>query len=251
MASPVQWTWVWVCSWSWWWTGKPGMLQSMGWQRVRHDRVTELNWSGAGAWSQNYLAWIFRGENEEHNKLVTEGGLLLFNILTEKKRQDLPGRTGVRTGDEVADVSSCMTGLRWPPVLCLYDWPGATAACFLEWAEWLQIGGSDSKNLLAIQERRVQSSGWEDPLEKEVATHYGILAWEAHGQRSLVGYSSRGRKESDTTKYLTLSHSLNSANAVIIHINKSRLKVIPMILLRTWSHVKGEGYHSTPRVMNT
>ena len=48
-----------------------------------------------------------------------------------------------------------------------------------------------------------------------------------------MGYSSRGRKESDTTKYLTLSHSLNSANAVIIHINKSRLKVIPMILLRT------------------
>ena len=28
---------------SWWWTGKPGMLQSMGSQRVRHDWVTELN----------------------------------------------------------------------------------------------------------------------------------------------------------------------------------------------------------------
>ena len=31
MASPTQWTWVWVSSWSWWWTGKPGVLQSMGW----------------------------------------------------------------------------------------------------------------------------------------------------------------------------------------------------------------------------
>ena len=30
---------------SWWWTGKPGMLQSMGSQRVRHDWVTELNWT--------------------------------------------------------------------------------------------------------------------------------------------------------------------------------------------------------------
>ena len=30
--------------WEWWWTGKPGMLQSMGSQRVRHDWVTELNW---------------------------------------------------------------------------------------------------------------------------------------------------------------------------------------------------------------
>ena len=30
---------------SWWWTGKPGMLQSMGSQRVRHDWATELNWT--------------------------------------------------------------------------------------------------------------------------------------------------------------------------------------------------------------
>jgi len=44
MASPTQWTRVWVNSGSWWWTGRPGMLQSMGSQRVRHDWVTELNW---------------------------------------------------------------------------------------------------------------------------------------------------------------------------------------------------------------
>ena len=31
--------------WSWWWTGKPGMLQSMGSQRVRHDWATQLNWT--------------------------------------------------------------------------------------------------------------------------------------------------------------------------------------------------------------
>ena len=41
MASPTQWTWVWVNSRSWWWTGRPGVLQSMGSQRVRHDWVTE------------------------------------------------------------------------------------------------------------------------------------------------------------------------------------------------------------------
>ena len=45
MASLTQWTWVWVNSRSWWWTGKPGVLQSMGLQRVGHNRVTELNWS--------------------------------------------------------------------------------------------------------------------------------------------------------------------------------------------------------------
>ena len=45
MALPTQWTWVWVNSGSWWWTGRPGMLQSMGSQRVGHNWVTELNWS--------------------------------------------------------------------------------------------------------------------------------------------------------------------------------------------------------------
>ena len=45
MASPTWWTWVWAGSGRWWWTGKPGVLQSTGSQRVRHDWVTELNWT--------------------------------------------------------------------------------------------------------------------------------------------------------------------------------------------------------------
>ena len=44
----LNWTWVWANSGNWWWTGKPGVLQSMGSQRVRHDWVTELNWTGTG-----------------------------------------------------------------------------------------------------------------------------------------------------------------------------------------------------------
>ena len=44
MASPTQWTWVWVSSGSQWWTGRPGVLQSMGSQRVRHNWAAELNW---------------------------------------------------------------------------------------------------------------------------------------------------------------------------------------------------------------
>ena len=43
MASLSWWTWVWASSGSWWWTGKPGMLQSVGSQRVGHDWATELN----------------------------------------------------------------------------------------------------------------------------------------------------------------------------------------------------------------
>ena len=60
MASVTQWTWVWVSSRSWWWTGRPGMLQSMGSQRVGHDWATELNWikithSSVLAWK---IPWI-------------------------------------------------------------------------------------------------------------------------------------------------------------------------------------------------
>ena len=39
----TQWTWVWVDCRSWWWTGRPGVLQFMGFQRVGHDWATELN----------------------------------------------------------------------------------------------------------------------------------------------------------------------------------------------------------------
>ena len=45
--------WAWASSGSWWWTGKPGVLQSMGLQRVRHDWVTELNWC-----AHIYAEWI-------------------------------------------------------------------------------------------------------------------------------------------------------------------------------------------------
>ena len=52
-----------------------------------------------------------------------------------------------------------------------------------------------------MQETQVPSLGWKDPLEEEMATHSSILAWKIP-QRSLVGYSSWGHKESDMTKRL-------------------------------------------------
>ena len=45
MASPTQWIWVWARSRSWLLTGKPGMLQSMGLQRLKNDWATEPNWT--------------------------------------------------------------------------------------------------------------------------------------------------------------------------------------------------------------
>ena len=41
MMSPILWTWVWVSIGSWWWTGKPGMLQFVGLQRVGYYLVTK------------------------------------------------------------------------------------------------------------------------------------------------------------------------------------------------------------------
>jgi len=45
MASPTRRTCIWPSSGSLWWTGRPGVLQSMGSQRVRHDWATKLNWT--------------------------------------------------------------------------------------------------------------------------------------------------------------------------------------------------------------
>ena len=39
------------------------------------------------------------------------------------------------------------------------------------------------------RDREVQSLSWEDPLEKEMATHSSILAWKSHRQTRLVGHS--------------------------------------------------------------
>ena len=49
MASLTRWTCVWASSRGWWWTGKPGLLQSTGLQRVGHDWEIELNWSSGNS----------------------------------------------------------------------------------------------------------------------------------------------------------------------------------------------------------
>ena len=75
-----------------------------------------------------------------------------------------------------------------------------------------------------MQEMWVPSLGREDPLEKGMATR------ETHGQRSLVGYSPRGRKESDRTEQLTLSLWLvqgtgpGPENEVVIHVSAQLLR---------------------------
>ena len=64
------------------------------------------------------------------------------------------------------------------------------------------------KNLAAVQETWVRSLGWEDPLEEGTVNplQYSCLE-NPRGQRSLVGYSPWGRKESDMTEPLSLTQT--------------------------------------------
>ena len=62
------------------------------------------------------------------------------------------------------------------------------------------------ENLPAVQETQVRSLGWDDPLEKGMAAHYSIPAWRIPWTEQPDGLQSMGRKESDTTEQLTLSH---------------------------------------------
>ena len=77
------------------------------------------------------------------------------------------------------------------------------------------------KHLPAMQETRVRSLSQEDPLEKEMEPTPVFLPGEPHGQRSLVVFSPRGCKESDTTKQLSMhsrteqSRNCNEGNACI------------------------------------
>ena len=67
---------------------------------------------------------------------------------------------------------------------------------------WASLVSQQAKDLPALRETWVQSLGWEDPLEKGMATHSSILAWRIPW----------GRKESDMTEQLSLSHGIQRWN---------------------------------------
>ena len=57
------------------------------------------------------------------------------------------------------------------------------------YSDWASLVPQTVKNLPAMQETYVPSLGWEDPLEKGMATHSSILAWRIPQRESLAGYS--------------------------------------------------------------
>ena len=65
---------------------------------------------------------------------------------------------------------------------------------------WTSLVAQTIKCLPTMRETRVQSLGWEDPVEKEMATHSSILAWRIPWTEQPGSYSLGGHKESDMTE---------------------------------------------------
>ena len=57
---------------------------------------------------------------------------------------------------------------------------------------WTSLVAQSVKNLPVVQETQVRSLGWEDPLEKEMATHSSILAWKISWTQEPGGLQSMG-----------------------------------------------------------
>ena len=89
MASSTGWTWVWVNSRSWWWTGRPGVLQSMGFQRVGHDWATELNWKWLYyfAFQTAEISWLLTESSCCSNSLVVMYGCESWTIKKAERRR--------------------------------------------------------------------------------------------------------------------------------------------------------------------
>ena len=81
------------------------------------------------------------------------------------------------------------------------------------------------KNLPATQETQVQSLGHEDPLQKEMATHSGILAWKIPWTEKPDGLQSMESQRVRYTKQLTHTYLHVRTSLVAQTINKLAAKM--------------------------
>ena len=122
----TQWTWFWASSWSWWWTGKPGVLQSMGLQRVGHKWATELNWYRFLNYSLNtsrsFLSQSFALASPAWNSLPS-GPCPVWYHFIQVSLQWPPLSTVSKSPTDTLFLSlsiSVPSGLFW---FCFVSWP--------------------------------------------------------------------------------------------------------------------------------
>ena len=72
------------------------------------------------------------------------------------------------------------------------------------------------KRLPAIAETRVQSPGWEDPLEKEMATHSSIIAWKISWTEEPGELQSKGPQRVGTTERIALTYLLSYILGILV-----------------------------------
>ena len=197
MVSPSQSTWVWANSGSCWWTGRPGVLQSMGWQRVGHDWATELNWSicDSDAW-RTPLLWNTRPWEQSYvnNRDSTKE----FSI------DVVPVNTTC--------VNSCVNKNLNLIFFFLLNW--RNKKWMIQWGNDCAFQQSVSHEKF-VRSSRMQSMGslrvrhdWATSLSLFTFMHWRrkwqptpvFLPGESQGRGSLVGYSPWGCTESDMTE---------------------------------------------------
>ena len=120
MASLTRWTQLWVNSGSWWWTGRPGVLQFMGSQRVGHNWGTELNWTELCLSGSNILSylippftacWLFWGIPRGQVAIFTFSSIelllcLLIELFLPWEQRPL-GRQRIRSWQQEAKNVTC------------------------------------------------------------------------------------------------------------------------------------------------
>ena len=113
---------------------------------------------------------------------------------------------------------------------------------------WASLVAQSVKNLPAVQKTRVRSLGWEDPLEKDMATTIVFLPGESHGQRSLVGCSLWGCKELGMIEWLTLTYYKEGRiNHSVWFYRGSEKETLPRRTLRKGLQIEVNGRKSWAR----
>ena len=237
VASPTQWTWVWASSGSGWWTGRPGVLWFMGLPRVGHNRTTELIYMCVCIYMFFFLS-LFHCRLLQDTLWVLYDWPLDYSWILFPRMGPFCYATGNLSHVSLSDTDYTMSIPRLHPsshlwtlglllLFCNY-WPlqkkkkisRRSAKAFRMAGMWiaLQIRGLDGKESAcsAGDLGSILELGRPPPWPLRRAWQPTPVFWpgESHGQRSLAGYSSWSRRESDMTEQLTLSNFIDGGKLI-------------------------------------